>query len=465
MNKNENEREREKREETPPVSLPTEGNPYENAPEPPVKKKTKKQRVAACLTALFIALCSFLAGAFVNYLTLDSEMRTLLKLKERIQKSYYQEVSDEEFYDVLFNAVSEDLLDEYSWYLSSDEYKESQEQAAGKQSGLGLVFSTGKEGVEQMRVVRVCGNSPAEAANIVAGEYIVGFGASETELKEGLYFDDFSAFLSGYDAGENFYVKVRSLTGETRLVTLAKSDYVENYVFYRTNTTAYRFIGEDALTPTATGAPLTCLAADTAYIRLTQFNGAAAEEFDGAMKLFAEQGKKNLALDLRGNGGGYLDIMLKIARYFCKTATSGKPIIAVADYGEKTESFSADGNYYGRYFDENSRITVLADNQTASASECLIGCMLDYGAIAYSDICLAERDGVAKTYGKGIMQTTYPLAGFNGDAVKLTTARICWPVSKKCIHGVGVLPSDGARTVAENIDTEAELVAAIAVLQ
>ena len=48
--------------------------------------------------------------------------------------------------------------------------------------------------------------------------------------------------------------------------------------------------------------------------------------------------------------------------------------------------------------------------------------------------------------------------------MKLTTARICWPVSKKCIHGVGVLPTDGALTVAENINAEAELIAAIAVL-
>ena len=462
--KEENKKEETKREDASPVSSPAVGNPYENAIEQPVKKKTKKQRVAACLTAVFIALGSFLAGAFVNYLTLDNQMRTLLKLKNRIQKSYYEEVSDDEFYDVLFDAVSDNLLDEYSWYLSGDEYKQSQQQAEGKQSGLGLVFSTGQAGIEQMRVVRVCGNSPAEAANIVAGEYIVGFGASETELAEGLYFDDFSAFLEDYDAGERFVLKVRSLTGETRVISLAKSDYVENYVFYRTNTTAYRFIGEDALTPTAKGEPLDCLDDRTAYIRLTQFNGAAAAEFDGAMQLFAEQGKKNLVLDLRGNGGGYLDIMLKVARYFCKSATGNKPIVAVADYGEKSESFAANGNYYSRYFDENSRITVLADNQTASASECLIGCMLDYGAIAYTDICLAERGGVAKTYGKGIMQTTYPLAGFNGDAVKLTTARICWPVSKKCIHGVGVLPTDGALTVSENPNAEAELIAAIALL-
>ena len=449
--------------QTTEVSAEKEGNPYINAVEQPVEKKRKKQRILACLTALGIALCSFFAGAFVNYLSMDGELRTLLKLKERIQKSYYRDVSDEEFYNVLFDAVSDNLLDEYSWYLSREEYQQAQESAKGNQSGVGLVFSTGKAGLEQMRVVRVCGNSPAEEKGIVAGEYIVAFGASETELTEGL-FKDFSNFLGEYETGEKFFVKVKGLTGEMRTVEIAKANYVENYVFYRTNTTAYRFAGEDALTPEEKGEPLACLDDDTAYIRLTQFNGAAADEFASAMELFLEQGKKNLVLDLRGNGGGYLDIMLKIARYFCRNATEDKPIIAVADYGEKTENFIAEANDYDKYFKNDSRIAVLADNLTASASECLIGCMVEYGTVGYSDICLAYRGDEARTFGKGIMQTTYPLIGFNGDAVKLTTARICWPVTQKCIHGVGVLPSDGARTVAEHIDSERELIDAIAVL-
>ena len=445
-------------------NLQKEGNPYLNTTEQPVKKKTKKQRTFACLTALGIALCSFLAGFFVNYLTLDKEMRTLLKLKERIQKSYYQEVTDEQFYGILLEAVSENLLDEYSWYLSRDEYKQSQEDAEGKQSGLGLVFSTGQAGIEQMRVTRVCGNSPAEEKGIIAGEYIVGFGANENELTEGLLFNDFLAFVNGYSAGQSLFVKVQGLTGETRIVEIAKADYIENYVFYRTKDTAYRFVGENALTPTQKGVPLSYLDSDTAYIRLTQFNGSADGEFDGAMQLFKNQGKKHLILDLRGNGGGYLDIMLKIARYFCKNTNDKKPIVAVADYGDKKEKFATNGSLYAEYFSEDSRIFVLADNQTASASECLIGCMIDYGALAYSDIYLAYRNGVAKTFGKGIMQTTYPLAGFNGDAVKLTTARICWPLSNKCIHGVGVLESDGAKTVEEYADTEREIEAMVALL-
>jgi C-terminal processing protease CtpA/Prc len=169
-------------------------------------------------------------------------------------------------------------------------------------------------------------------------------------------------------------------------------------------------------------------------------------------------------LDLRGNGGGYLDITLEIASYFCKNSDKRKPLVAVADYGEKTEKFYATGNCYNEYFSAESRIFVLADNQTASASECLIGCMIDYGAISYADICIAQRGEEVKTYGKGIMQTTYPLTGIYGDAVKLTTARICWPVSNRCIHGRGIVLADGVKTIAENINFEEETKNAVLVV-
>jgi hypothetical protein len=90
-----------------------------------------------------------------------------------------------------------------------------------------------------------------------------------------------------------------------------------------------------------------------------------------------------------------------------------------------------------------------------------MGVMLDYGAITYQDICLIERDGEARTYGKGIMQTTYPFIGFTGEAVKLTTAQMRWPKSDNCIHGRGVLPADGALSIAENTLNDGELLAAI----
>ena len=138
-------------------------------------------------------------------------------------------------------------------------------------------------------------------------------------------------------------------------------------------------------------------------------------------------------------------------------------MVQIADFGEREEKYLANGNYYWDYFTEVSRICILADSGSASASEALIGVMVDYGAVSYGDICLSERGGIAKTYGKGIMQSYFSL-GLSGDMMKLTTAEILWPVTKTSIHDRGVLPEDGTKTVQEGVTDEEELSAAIKVL-
>ena len=135
----------------------------------------------------------------------------------------------------------------------------------------------------------------------------------------------------------------------------------------------------------------------------------------------------------------------------------------MAKYKDKEENFKASHNVYGEYFGSDSHIYILADDGSASASECLIGAMVDYGAVSFGDICLMERNGVAKTYGKGIMQTTYYL-GAKLDAVKLTTAEICWPVSGRSIHGRGVLPEDGTKVAPTDDYGDGEIALALKAL-
>jgi carboxyl-terminal processing protease len=313
-----------------------------------------------------------------------------------------------------------------------------------------------------MLIVRVCGNSPAEQAGVQVGDYIVGYGKTETDLTKNQVFADFSTFLNTLSESEPFFVRVKR-GAEELTVSMSRESYVENYVFYRTKTTSYGFTGQKADTWTETGKPLTCLEEDTAYIRLIQFGEGAEKLFAMAMEHFKADGKKHLVLDLRENGGGYLETMQDIAGYFCKNTDKKRPKVVVAKGKNDKEIFNAKRNVYDEYFAEDSKIYVLADEGTASASECLIGSMIDYGAMDFSNICLIERNGTAKTYGKGIMQTTYYLSA-KLNAVKLTTAEIYWPISDRSIHGRGVLPEDGARTAKENAYGDAEIAGALAVL-
>ncbi len=423
------------------------------------KKRASKRKIWRSILAVAIAVGLFFGGMCTCWFMLDPQLRALWATKRQIQKEYYEEITDEEFYGTVFSAVNYQLLDAYSAYMTADEYASNTADLAGNRSGVGIVFSTADEaGNPRLLVTRVCGNSPAERAGLQPGDYVVGFGKTAQTIAESVVFDELTGFLAELADGEEFYIEIMRGNEKKQLV-LSKQEYVENYVFYRSKTTSWHFIGEDGRTETQGNNPLDCLDTKTAYVRLVRFGGNAADAFALAMQRFKTEGKKNLVLDLRGNGGGSLDIMLSIARYFCKNAQEEEPVVAIADYGEDKEYFTCDGSLYSEYFSADSKIMVLADGDSASASECLIGCMLDYGAIAYKDICLIEKNGVAKTYGKGIMQTTYLLFADGKDAVRLTTATISWPKGN-CIHGRGVLASDGAISIPESGYGEAEIVKA-----
>ena len=427
----------------------------------PATKVEKRRKIIQTAVAVLTAVACFAGGALSVWFTLDKEIRTLIKVKNTIDREYYKELTDEEFYGAIFDAVN-GQLDDYSYYMTAEEYNQSSNNLNGRRIGLGVSFYGADIQAGKIKIGRVCGNSPAERAGLRAGSYIIGFGKNEETLVRSEDYAAFSAFLDGMEENEPFLLLMK-IGEEEQIVQTVMEEYVENYVFYRSKESSYGFTGKKATTMTNRNDPLSCLSTDTAYIRLVRFGGPAVSAFEATMSVFKRENKKNLVLDLRGNGGGYMNTMQGIASYFCKSSGETFPTAAIADYGEKEERYLAKGNLFKQYFQEDSRICILADSGSASAAECLIGVLVDYGASAYADICLVERNGVAKTYGKGIMQAHFPL-GISGDIMKLTTAEVRWPVTKYSIHGRGVLPEDGVKTVKEGATEEEELVAAIEVL-
>ena len=88
---------------------------------PQTKKISRGMKILWAAVAVLAAAALFFAGYFVYYLTLPSEVRSLLWIKDKIQSEYYEDVSDDEFWDaVLDGAVS--VLDQYSAYYTADEY-------------------------------------------------------------------------------------------------------------------------------------------------------------------------------------------------------------------------------------------------------------------------------------------------------------------------------------------------------
>ena len=414
-------------------------------PQPAQKKHRTALRVLAVLLAVLFAALAGTGGYLIWYYTLDPAVRTLEWVKGMVREHYYWAIDEETLegatLDRLFGWNGEEaLLDQYSDYYTAEELQARENSQAGSQSGIGISFLLSPDGVQ---VYRVAGNSPAEESGLAAGMYLLAYGMSAAET-EPFELNGFDAFLSKRADGEEFVLLADDEpSGEGEVYTVRKAAYRQNYVFYADSEYAYRFTGEraDQLTRAATNFDF--LPDDVAYIRLDSFTGDAAEQFEGMLEVFEERGRTGLVLDLRNNGGGRVDILTEIAAFLCKDAAGSFPVLTVEYKDGKEEIYRAPKSAYSDYFTDQTEIAVLANCNTASASEALAGAMLDYGTIGYEDVYLAEIGSVARTYGKGIMQTTYTNI-LTGEGVKLTTAVIRWPVSGNCIHGRGILPADGA---------------------
>ncbi len=394
------------------------------------KRKGKRVKTAICAVAL--ALLFFAAGWLGAWLSIDPRARDLLWAVDTAKRNYYREVDEDALYEEFYAALA---LDPYSAYYTAEENAAVMDRNAGLGADCGITVSPYDSAP---RVYRVAGCSPADLAGVRAGMYVLRFGASEAELRAGTR-AELAAFLS---EAKDIVLECGEEDGSgAALYAFSAAPYRVSYCEYRDSGGSFRFTGEK-LVRTEGGHALAGADGDTAYIALDRFYGTAAEEFELCLRLMKERGRSDLILDLRANGGGYLDVFREIAVFLMRDAEGSRPVVATARRRSGKEIvYRAEGNAFHDYFGEDSRITVLADEGTASASECLLGALVSYGTIGYGDIFLREEGGEAHTYGKGIMQSTY--GGSHGQAYKITVAEMFWPDGTS-IHGRGVTLADGA---------------------
>ena len=292
----------------------------------------------------------------------------------------------------------------------------------------------------------IVGNSPAEHAGLVAGDIILS-GKTKNEEEKTKF--NTSTEIVNYlkKCEENAEITIEyERGGEVYNATLKTRPYVASYVHYFDSEKMYSFLADKDNKPVGVESANSIFEIDdisVAYIRLDAFEGDASKQMKDALTFMKERGRTKLILDLRNNGGGFMDTAMEIASYFINNGGKRKSVVAYAMGKTRTETFSTPKN---NYFPHIEKAVVLANQHTASASECLIGALVHYKEVVkdISDIILEQSsDGVAKTYGKGIMQTTYKL--ISGGALKLTTAKIYWPDKTTSIHGVGVTNGTSAK--------------------
>ncbi len=183
------------------------------------------------------------------------------------------------------------------------------------------------------------------------------------------------------------------------------------------------------------------------YVDLNVFGQTTATELTTALKRLDSQGAKAYVLDLRYNGGGYLNAAIDVSSKFI----SSGPIVSVQSRAGVDTEYDADNTAIAP-----RPLAVLVNRYTASASEITAGAIQDSGV----GTLVGE-----KTFGKGVVQSIFPMR--DGSAVKITTARYFTPKGRD-INSVGIepeiksdIPKD-AKVRLGDLTQDPQLVAALA---
>ncbi len=360
----------------------------------------KKFAIAAATgTILGLVLTTQVAGPLLaqesaRNTTVYEQLDLFGDIFERIRSQYVEDVNEADLIEAAINGMLTSL-DPHSSYLSPDDAQDMRVQTRGEFGGLGIEV-TQEEG--WVKVVSPMDGTPADAAGILAGDYIT---AVDGESVLGLTLDEAVEMMRGPIGSEIIITVVREGTSEPFDVSIIRDTIKLTAVRARTE-------GESVV------------------LRITTFNDQTFPNLsDGIAKQIEEAGGidniNGVVLDLRNNPGGLLNQAIFVADAFLD---AGEIVSTRGRNPEDGERFNATPGDLA----EGKPIVVLINGGSASASEIVSGALQDHRrAIVIG----------TKSFGKGSVQTVMPLRG--DGAMRLTTARYYTP-SGRSIQSLGIQP-------------------------
>ena len=322
----------------------------------------------------------------------DEVSANLKKLKGVIDKYYLGEYDENKLNEWAAKGYVAGLGDEYSEYITPDEYEDFSQDIYGSFVGIGIYF--GKDVNNDMLIVSTIENSVAERAGIKGGDLIKK--VDDYEVTAESTTSDLSDKIKG-EAGTT--VKLEVLRGEETLTFEMVREVVKLH-----------YIKSEVLND------------NIGYIKVLSFDENTANEFKEKLEELLSKNVKGLILDLRNNGGGIVQEATKIADYFLD---KDKVIISTKDKSGKESITKTEMDKLTEL-----PLVVLTNGYTASSSEIL--------ASALKENDRAKIIG-EKTYGKGVIQNVYRL--LTGGALKLTTSEYYTAKGNK-INEIGVEPTE-----------------------
>jgi carboxyl-terminal processing protease len=306
------------------------------------------------------------------------------RLMDYIQRDYVDSVNTDKILD---GAITQILgkLDPHSRYIPKERLQAVTENMQGNFVGIGVQFRMIKDSITVIQPIK---DGPSIKAGIKAGDRILM--ANQDTLHGKKYSSNtIPKYLKG-ESGTNVELQIYRKTNDSLFtVNLKRGDVAIKSV-------DVSYMINDSL----------------GYIKLERFARTSFREFKSALTKLQNSGMNSLILDLRGNGGGYIDIAQKIADEFLE---DDKLVVYTKDNKGNIE------NYYtsNRGSFKEGSLYVLIDQNSASASEIVAGALQDNDR----GTTIGRR-----SFGKGLVQEDRDLG--DGSAVRLTIARYYTPTGR-----------------------------------
>ena len=312
-------------------------------------------------------------------------------IRNKIDQEYIGEIGENDLIEGAIKGYVSGLNDEYTEYLTVDEMSSFTEDIEGEFVGIGVYITKDTEN-NTILVYGTIPDSPAQVAGLKTGDIITSVDGVECNGDD---YDTITNNIKGVEGtkvtigilrdGEELSFEIERKTVEVKHVTSQK---LENNI---------------------------------GYIYISSFEGDVSSQFEEAYNDLANQGITSLIIDIRNNGGGIVDESLDIAEMM---TDKGQTLLIESDKNGEEEVIKAEKDKT-----ITMPIVLLVNEYSASASEILAG-------ILKENVENATLIGNT-TYGKGVIQTLYPLT--DGSGIKITTNEYFTP-NHNTINKIGVEP-------------------------
>lgn len=282
--------------------------------------------------------------------------------------------------------------DKYTVFLSPKEYAAlNQGLDGGSFAGTGIVIQQDPQ-TKFIDVSNVVPDGPADKAGIQQDDVITAIDGTSTK---GLTLEQASA-------------KLRGKAGTQVQLTISRDGKILGQPIAITRAEIHQLSVYEKMLPSKIG-----------YVELTVFGRDTGDELTRALDRLQQEGARAIVMDLRDNGGGYLEAALDVSSKFIASG----PIVSVESRASNVTTYEAENTAIAPV-----PLAVLVNGHTASASEITSGAIQDSGV----GTIIGTR-----TFGKGVVQEILPLP--DGSAIKITDARYLTPHNRDINH-LGIAP-------------------------